>query len=71
MNRCSIYGKLRLKYLQENNPDALAKMEEDGLLDQHLRQSQQRAIWEYEQLLFSGMDEQTAKEYILSEYIYS
>lgn len=64
------YSKERLKYLLEQHPALLAEMQQSGTLDSHLCELQRTASWEYEQLLFSGMDDQVAEQYVLQEYIY-
>lgn len=69
MGKLNHYGKLRLRYLQKNRPEFLTVMEENGRLSRHLLQAQRFAAWEFERLLFSGMDEKAAEEYVLSEYV--
>jgi len=64
------YSKERMKYLVEQNPALLAEMQQSGTLGLHLCELQRTANWEYEQLLFSGMDDQVAEQYVLQEYVY-
>lgn len=64
------YSKERLKYLVEQNPALLAEMQQSSTLGLHLCELQRTASWEYEQLLFGGMEDQDAEQYVLQEYVY-
>ncbi len=69
MEHLNRFGKLRLDYLQTRKPQMLRSMEKGGLLVRHLLTSQKNAHWEWEQLVFAGMDEAAAEALVLQEYI--
>lgn len=69
MEHLDRFGKLRLDYLQARKPQLLMSMKQGGLLEAHLLKSQQCAKWELEQLVFAGMDEESAEHLVLQEVI--
>lgn len=69
MNQLTRFAKLRLDYLETRKPQLLNSMKQEGLLEAHLRNSQQYAKWELEQLVFAGMDEEAAEHLVLQEFI--
>ncbi|MHB1400285.1 MAG: hypothetical protein ACYDAI_17645 [Trichloromonadaceae bacterium] len=69
MNQPNRFATLRLDYLQARKPQLLNSMRKEGLLEAHLLKSQQCAKWELEQLLFAGMDEESAEHLVLQEFI--
>ena len=69
MNPLNRFAKLRLDYLETSKPQLLISMKNAGLLEAHLRNSQEYATWELEQLDLAGMDEEVAEHLVLQEFI--
>jgi hypothetical protein len=69
MNKLNRYGQMRLEFLRTCRPELLQRYEGSGTLFDHLLTSQRHIAWELEQLLFAGLDEETAERYVIEEYI--
>ncbi|BCR06813.1 hypothetical protein DESUT3_38820 [Desulfuromonas versatilis] len=69
MENLNHFGMMRLTYLQTRKPRLLLSMKRSGVLEKHLLNAQKSAAWEWEQLIFAGMEQEAADQFVLNEYI--
>lgn len=67
MDKLNRFGRLQLKYLQATRPELL-QVEKNGLLFKRFLASQCSMEWEFEQLVFAGVEEDAAGRYVIEEF---
>jgi hypothetical protein len=71
MNHINRYGLLRLQFLKARKPHLLADIEKHQQLENHLMDLQYQVEMELGQLIFAGLEDDWAEQYVLREFIYS
>jgi len=68
MDKLNRFGRLQLRYLQDSQPDLLTQIQNNSALVNHFLAARCSMEWEFEQMVFAGVEEDAAERYVIEEF---